>query len=291
MKKLVATLFIVAVFTSTVFAQSPTLTIVTETPGLPSDLFYGSVRVKPLRLRPGTNTPITIADKDFFVQQQYIDFLRRFPEAAGLQFYIDILSGCHPSDAECIRYTRGAVSANFFRSPEFQGRGYFIYRFYSTVGRIPVHPEFQSDFSKVSGFLTEQQLEANKVAFVNEFMARAEFQNRYGATFNNPTAYVDALLQTVSLPNHPSRGFWMNGLTNGSLTRAQVLRQLVDSAEVYFKYYNEAFVVMQYFGYLHRTADAQYLNWIETMNQNGGDYRVMINGFLNSAEYRQRFGP
>ena len=123
MKKLVATLFIVAVFTSTVFAQAPTLTIVTETPGLPSDLFYGSVRVKPLRLRPGTNTPITIADADFFVQQQYIDFLRRFPEAAGLQFYIDILSGCAPSDAECVRYTRGAVSANFFRSPEFRSKG------------------------------------------------------------------------------------------------------------------------------------------------------------------------
>jgi hypothetical protein len=80
-------------------------------------------------------------------------------------------------------------------------------------------------------------------------------------------------------------------LTNGSLTRAQVLRQLVESSEVYNKYYNEAFVIMQYFGYLRRTADASYLVWIQTMNQNGGDYRTMINGFMNSAEYRRRFGP
>jgi hypothetical protein len=183
------------------------------------------------------------------------------------------------------------VSAGFFRSPEFQARGYFIYRFFSTVGRIPTYPEFKSDFSKVSGFLSDQQLEANKAAFVNEFMARAEFQNRYGATFNNPTAYVDALLQTVGLPNHPARGFWISGLTNGSLTRAQVLRGLVDSAEVYFKYYNEAFVIMCYFGYLRRSADALYVDWINVMNQSGGDYRVLINGFINSIEYRKRFGP
>src|ERR1044072_4039773 len=60
------------------FAQfPPTLRIETEPPGLPSELFYGNIKVKPLRLRPGTNTPITITDIDFFVQQQYIDFLGR----------------------------------------------------------------------------------------------------------------------------------------------------------------------------------------------------------------------
>jgi hypothetical protein len=86
MKKLVATFFLVVLLAVTAFAQSPpTLRIVTETPNLPSELFYGEIKVKPLRLRPGTNTVITIADYDFFIQQQYIDFLRRFPEPDGLQ--------------------------------------------------------------------------------------------------------------------------------------------------------------------------------------------------------------
>jgi hypothetical protein len=98
-------------------------------------------------------------------------------------------------------------------------------------------------------------------------------------------------LLTVGLPGHPSRAGWIAALTNGSQTRAQVLRQLVESTEVYNKYYNEAFVIMQYFGYLRRTADASYLSWIQTMNQTGGDYRIMINGFMNSSEYRRRFGP
>jgi hypothetical protein len=68
-----------------------------------------------------------------------------------------------------------------------------------------------------------------------------------------------------------------------------VLRQIVESNEVYQKYYNQAFVVMQYFGYLRRDPDALYVNWIAALDQNG-DPRGMVNGFMNSLEYRQRFG-
>jgi Metallo-peptidase family M12B Reprolysin-like/Calx-beta domain/Domain of unknown function (DUF4214) len=228
---------------------------------------------------------------DFFIRQQYIDFLGREPDPAGLAGWRNVLNNCGTTvPPPCDRIE---VSAGFFRSEEFQSRGYFVYRFYSAVGRIPLSNEFFPDFAKLSGFLTADQLEANKVAYVNEFMARAEFQNKYAATFGNPTGYVDALLQTVGLPNHPSRSSWI-GLLNGGNTaqnRATVLRQLVESSEVYNKYYNEAFVIMQYFGYLRRTADASYLAWIQTMNSTNGDYRIMINGFLNSAEYRRRFGP
>src|SRR5260221_14293180 len=101
--KIGVALLIIALTSISALAQAPTLHIVTETPGLPSDLFYGSVKVKPVRLRPGTNTAITIADYDFFIQQQYIDFLRRFPEPScpqlapakcGLDFYVPILQGC-----------------------------------------------------------------------------------------------------------------------------------------------------------------------------------------------------
>jgi hypothetical protein len=97
-------------------------------------------------------------------------------------------------------------------------------------------------------------------------------------------------LHTVGLPNHPGRQSWIDALMNNSMTRAQVLRAVVESGEVYQKYYNEAFVIMQYFVYLRRSADISYLQWIQTMNSTGGDYRTMINGFLNSQEYRNRFG-
>jgi hypothetical protein len=236
----------------------------------------------------GSN-PIDTAD--FFIRQHYIDFLGRDADPAGLEGWRNVLNNCGITVAQpCDRIE---VSAGFFRSPEFQQRGYFVYRFYSAVGKIPLYSEFVPDLAKVSGFLSDDQLEATKAAFVHEFMARPDFQNRYGSTLNNPNAYVDALLQTVGLPNHPARETWLNLLnaSNTLETRGQVLRSLVESGEVYTRYYNEAFVIMQYFGYLRRTADASYLNWIETMNQTGGDYRIMINGFMNSTEYRQRFGP
>ncbi|MBA2734544.1 MAG: DUF4214 domain-containing protein [Acidobacteria bacterium] len=225
---------------------------------------------------------------DFFIRQHYLDFLGREPEPAGLQGWRNTLNNCPQGSTACDRIE---VSSGFFRSEEFQTRGYFIYRFYSaSLGRIPRYNECIPDFAQVMGFLSPEQLEANKVSFIADFMARGEFRNRYDA-LTDPTAYVDALLQTAGLQNHPSRGTWIAALTNQSMTRAQVLRALVESTEVYQKYYNEAFVVMQYFGYLRRDPDILYLNWIQTLNQNGGDYRTMINGFLNSDEYRKRFGP
>jgi len=53
-------------------------------------------------------------------------------------------------------------------------------------------------------------------------------------------------------------------------------------------YYNQSFVVMEYFGYLRRDPDALYLDWINVLNQ-GGDSRHMVEGFVNSIEYRNRF--
>src|ERR1043165_628594 len=97
MRKLAATFFLTLLVSAVSYAQSPpTLRIVTETPGLPSDLFYGNIKVKPLRVRPGTNPAqfITIADNDFFVQQQYIDFLNRMPDQSGFNFWLGQITGC-----------------------------------------------------------------------------------------------------------------------------------------------------------------------------------------------------
>src|SRR3982751_4197549 len=129
--KFAVTLLIVALTAITAFGQSaPTLRIVTDDPNLPSDLFYGNIKVKPLRLRPGTNQKITIDDSDFFVQQHYVDFLNRMPEANGFQAWLNILNTCAAGTTTCDRIE---VSSGFFRSPEFQGRGFFVFRFYDVA--------------------------------------------------------------------------------------------------------------------------------------------------------------
>ena len=221
----------------------------------------------------------------FFVRQHYIDFLGREPDPAGFAAWQNTINTCPQGNTTCDRVH---VSGNFFQSPEFQARGYFVYRFYPVAfGRKPDYAEFIPDLAGVSGFLSDAQLEAAKVAFVNDFMTRPAFIATYNGL--SDTQYVDTLLATAAVTS-PHRDFWIAALGNGTRTRATVLRDISESPEVYNKYYNQAFVVMQYFGYLRRDPDASYLNWIQVLDSTN-EPRGMINGFVNSAEYFLRFGP
>ncbi len=222
---------------------------------------------------------------EFFVRQHYLDFLGREPDGPGFAGWVSTLNNCAAGDPSCDRVH---VSEMFYRSQEFQERGYFAYRFYSTaLGRKPDYAEFMPDLQSVSGFLTNDQLEAAKTAFVDDFMRRPEFASRYGAL--NNTRYVDALLNTAGVSSN--RQTLIDGLNNQTATRAQVLRQIAESGDVYAKYYNQAFVVMEYFGYLHRDPDALYTDWIRALDANSADSRRMVDGFVNSTEYRNRFAP
>jgi hypothetical protein len=226
-----------------------------------------------------------IDNNEFLIRQLYIDFLGRLPDQAGLAAWLGILNNCPVDDVHCDRIE---VAHGFAHSEEFASRGYFIYRFYrAALGRVPHYSEFIPDMARVSGFLSAQELEAAKVDFINDFMSRPEFTSRYNGT--DATAYVNLLEQTalVTLPNKQQL---INDLTAGTKTRAQVLRIAMETAEVYAKYYNEAFIVMNYFGFLRRDPDAAFQAWIDIFNHTN-DYRTIINGFINSLEYRQRFGP
>jgi N-acetylneuraminic acid mutarotase len=230
----------------------------------------------------GTNP---IDSTNFFVRQQYIDFLGREPDPPGFAGWTSTINNCSGDTTQCDRIH---VSQLFFQSEEFQSRGYFIYRFYPVAfGRKPDYAEFVPDLARVSGFLNSSQLEAAKVAFIADFMARAAFANTYNGLTNQQ--YVDALLNTAGV-TLSSRQAMIDGLNNSTMTRAQVLRQIVESAEVSTKYNHQAFAVMEYFGYLRRQPDALYLDWITVLDQSN-DPRGMVTGFVNSAEYRQRFGP
>src|SRR6185295_16149916 len=267
--KIVFSLLFIALMSVSILAQSPpTLRIVTETPGLPSDLFYGNIKVKPLRLRPGTNQVITITDIDFFVQQQYIDFLGRFPDSVGFANWVSTLQGCpdggfgenlHP---DCDRVH---VSAGFYLSTEFQGRGYFAYRFYdAALGRRPLYTEFIPDMQKVGGAQSPDQEAASKIEYMNAFVQRPEFKAIYDPLNNQQ--YVDKLEQTagVTISNKASL---VAALDGGTQTRAQVLRTFIESQPVFDKFFNRGFVTMQYFGYLRRDPDPiGFKNWVDTLN-------------------------
>ncbi len=232
-----------------------------------------------------TNGANPIDNTNFFVRQQYIDFLGREPDPPGLAGWTSTINNCSGDTTQCDRIH---VSQLFFQSAEFQDRGYFVYRFYPVAfGRKPDYAEFVPDLASVSGFLDANQLEAAKVAFIADFMKRSAFTSTYDALTNQQ--YVDALLNTAAVALS-SRQSMIDGLDNSTLTRAQVLRQIVESTEVSTKYNHQAYAVMEYFGYLRRQPDSFYLQWIADLDLNNNP-RGMVTGFVTSQEYRNRFGP
>jgi hypothetical protein len=342
MKKLAATLFITALIAINALGQGapPTLRIVTEAPGLPSELFYGNTKVKPLRLRPGSNTPITIADSDFFIQQQYIDMLRRFPEAGAdgiygtaddpMKYYLDLINGylntppCTPSNVNCVKFIRGNMAANFFRSPEFQRKGnYVLYLYMVSIGQRPVtaaelptkndpnlndrphYTEFLADLGSISTPNDDPALtETKKNALADAWMLRPQIQTLYGSLSN--AQFVQKLFDTAGVT--ASNQNWVSELDAGTKTRARVLREFAESPEVNTKFYQQAYVTMEYFGYLRRDPEDCHnsANWGGTdPSQCGFIYHnnrfndpqypaphiqnIMVQGFIESPEYINRF--
>ena len=251
-----------------------------------------TIRMQDVTIAP---SPISnqIDDAQVFVRQQYLDFLGREPDTIGFQNWVGTLTGCPNSgfgefdNPDCDRVH---VSAGFYLSEEFRGRGYWAYRFYQTsLGRAPLFAEFLPDMLKVGGPQSPQQEVVNKQTFTDEWVNRPEFKAKYDA-LTNPMDYVNELLSTtgVTLAN---RDALVNSLQNKQMTRAQVLREIVESKDVEDKFFIPAFVSMQYFGYLRRDPDTiGYNNWVTTLTNDPGNYRHMIFGFIYSPEYRNRFG-
>jgi hypothetical protein len=317
--KFAVSLLITAFAALTVWGQAPTLHIVTEVPNLPSDLYYGTTKVKPMRLRPGTNTPITINDSDFFVNQQYVDFLNRFPDPSGFNFWVNQISGCN-GDAVCIAGQRDNTSGAFFLSIEFQETGYLVERMYkvaygdstgaSTFGgahslTVPIvrRSEFLPDTLQMSNGVVvgvtgwEGVLENNKVAFANDFVSRPRFTTAFGALTN--MQFVDALNANAgNVLSTTERQALIDGLTNDTKTKAEVVRAVAEDANLVSAEKNKAFVLMQYLGYLRRDPntgpDTDYTGydfWLQKLNNHGGDFHAaqMVRSFIVSGEYLNRF--
>jgi hypothetical protein len=268
---------------------------------------------------PGLAT-VTITDNDaagaanpvvssfpFFVRQQYLDFLSREADSGGLNAWLGVLNGCPDAftvpnaPSQCDRiYVSGE---GFFRSTEFQLKGFYVFRFYRVAfNRLPEYLEVVSDMSLVAG-QTAEEVYARKAQLATLFAERAEFKAAYGGMTN--TQYVTALLSRYQLtqvitpdPAQPDTGGKVtltsteltNRLNSNTMNRAQVLRAVADSDAVGASEFTNAFVGMQYYGYLRRKPDpAGFNSWLSVLQ--AGNVRTMVDGFLNSVEYKLRFGP
>ena len=244
-----------------------------------------------------------IDDSNFFVEQHYRDFLDREPDDAGLRFWRNEMEKCGADDA-CVRRARVNTSGAFFLSIEFQETGYMLYRFSKeTTGEMPRRNAFLLGMQKAAQGVVvgqagwEQRLEENKRRVAEDWVERPEFHARFDQMADDQ--FVEALFRNAGVrPPEAERERLVEGLRERRETRATVLRKVADDAEFRGKEQNRAFVLMQYFGYLHRNpdegpdADMSGFNfWLKKLDDNGGDFHKaeMVRAFIESAEYRKRF--
>jgi hypothetical protein len=242
----------------------------------------------------GSDDANPLESPEFFVRQQYLDFLNREPEQAGLDFWSGKLRSCGNND-ECLRQRRLDVSAAFFISQEFGESGLYLYDLYEGgLGRRPDYAEYAADRRLVVG---GPRLEADKAAFASSFVERAEFTTQYPLTMSGEV-YVDSLLrragETAGLDLNAERARLLQLYQTGatvSESRSLVLRSVVEAEAFKQTQYNAGFVLSEYFSYLGRNPDRDgYEFWLNVLNAGDrNNYRGMVCSFVTSAEYQLRF--
>jgi hypothetical protein len=244
----------------------------------------------------GSSGANEIDSPDIFVRQHYIDFLGREPDESGFNFWSDQMLSCG-GDSSCFERRRINVSAAYFLSVEFQQTGGVVDALYrASYNRRPMYDEFMPDAATVGREVVvgrgdwARQLEANRAAFIAAWVERPTFRAAYDNLAND--AFVDTLVSHTGSGFNGDRAALVNGLTNGTLTRAAVLRQIAENEGFVRAKSNQMFVMMEYFGYLRRDPDENgYQFWLNKLNQFNGNFEQaeMVKSFIVSGEYRARF--
>jgi len=275
--------------------------------------------------------PNAIDDNTAFVRQHYHDFLNREPDAAGLAFWVNGLNDCADllkrplgqTQAQCLEVRRVLTSSAFFLSIEFMQTGTFVRSFYvaalnrpsppsaNATDNLPSFSEWLRDTQAVQrGVIVNQgnwqaTLDANRLAFMRDFVTRTEFVGLYPTT-DTPAQYINKLY-SHALSRTPTATELSDALslfggapTAGDATaRGQALLKVTQASDFISREIPRAFVQFEYFGYLRRNPnDAPdnnfngYNFWLNKLNLSGGDFlkSEMVKAFINSPEYRQRFG-
>ena len=241
----------------------------------------------------------------FFVAQQYRDFLSREPDPAGQSFWEGNVGECGV-DPTCVEVRRVNVSAAFFLSIEFQETGFYLLRAQrAAFGRRSADStrlsfaSFLPDARALGeGVVVGQgdwraRLDLNKQAYAERVVAGAEFNARFPASQTGPE-FVSALYASAGV--QPSQAETDEAVvafgSGGTAGRAAALRKVAESGSLTRAEFNPSFVLMEYFGYLRRDPDESgYQFWLSKLNQFGGNYidAEMVKAFISSDEYRARF--
>jgi hypothetical protein len=229
------------------------------------------------------------------VNQHYLDITGREGDHATVEKLIAQLAQCG-NRSDCLRSRRVELSTTLFAENDLASTAAFLNGVYTAaLGRRPKFAEFESDRAALAN--QKDEAERSRAAFVLAFAQRPEFKRRYAATMK-ATEFVDAVLLSlvqntgVDLSSERAELVDLADAANG---RAAVLTKVVGQQPLIDAQYNQSFILSHYFAYLRRDPDesgyATWLNFIKNKPLRDADTaRSVTCGFLNSAEYQNRFG-
>ena len=218
-------------------------------------------------------TPLN--DTAEFVRQQYRDFLNREADDGGLQYWVNLI--------DTGAMTKAQVIESFFWSQEFGvqiapvARLYFAYFL-----RIP-------DYGGLQYWINEYK-NGKPLQWISGFFAASqEFQQRYGSLNNQQ--FVELIYQNIlgRLGEASGVAYWTGELDSERQTRGQVMLGFSESPEYKQTSSNEVYVTMMYIGMLRRSPEEGGFNFWVNYLDSGNSGLALINGFLSSAEYANRF--
>ena len=224
-------------------------------------------------------------EENFFVRQQYLDFLSRDGDPGGFSFWVGTITPCG-ADTQCFHDRTIGVSDAFFFEPEFQQTAGFVFRAYrAAYGNTqpfpnpdPANPVEANKLVDYATFVADRarvvggaNLSAAQLAFANLFVSRAAFTTKYGAGLNTAALFVDAVLANIQAADSVDLTAQRTTLINqynsaggGTAGRAQVLYLLslddaannaINNQAFINAEYNRQFAVTLYFGYLRRNPE------------------------------------
>ncbi len=227
-----------------------------------------------------TNTTVTpsglsTASNEAFVKQQYLDFLGRDGDDAGIAFWTAELTNGTQSRADCVN--------SFVFSEEFQQKVAPVSRlFLAYFMRIPDTSGLQ--------FWINEKLNGKTINTISDsFAASTEFINTYGSLDN--TAFVNLVYSNLFNRTADTGGFnyWKGQLDTGVDSRGNVMASFSESTENVSLTQSNIRVISFYYGMLRRAPDqGGYDFWVNELKI-GKSPNELINGFIGSAEYQQRF--
>jgi hypothetical protein len=186
---------------------------------------------------------------------------------------------------------------------QFPDISFFAYRVIKvSFARLPRRTEFINVMDDLTRGLEpvtpdwETRLESNRTQTLLKWITSADFNVKYGQM--NSAELVEALQNSGALSwSSEKRRELAQSLTDGNASRAGVLRQAIDDRDLYRREYNTAYVLMHFFGYLHRNPDDPpdgdlhgLIFWRERLDQ-WHDYRSISRAFIDSSEYAAMLPP